>query len=198
MATKEEIERLGTLIASRTTIHQFSTERVPEALVDQGLDLLRCAPNHRMTEPWRARVVGPVTRAKVVEVAIVAERAKAVASGKTLDEVAIRTKLKQSLLDPSHLVVMSQTLHRDAAVRREDYAAVSCGIQSMMLFLWGAGVGSKWSTGGVTREPEVHRLLGIDAEAEEVCGFVTIGYPGSAPAKPRRAKPREEIVRRFD
>ena len=63
-----------------------------------------------------------------------------------------------------------------------------------MLYLWQRGVGAKWTTGGVTRDPRFYELLGLDATKEAVVGLFFYGVPKVVPEQKR--KPVGEIVAR--
>ena len=56
---------VGDAIRSRRTHKQFGAEPLDEAVVRDLLDLARFAPNHRLTQPWRFRLLGPETRANL-------------------------------------------------------------------------------------------------------------------------------------
>jgi hypothetical protein len=60
-----------------------------------------------------------------------------------------------------------------------------------MLYLWKAGVGSKWTTGDITRDPRFLDILGIDAQLASVVGLVWYGYPKLTPTQQR--KPLAEV-----
>jgi hypothetical protein len=61
-----------------------------------------------------------------------------------------------------------------------------------MLYLWQRGIGVKWTTGGVTRNPRFYELIGSDAAREVVVGFFWYGVPKVVPTQKR--KPVAEIV----
>jgi nitroreductase len=99
-------------------------------------------------------------------------------------------------MEPAELLVVCQTRHADPAVAREDYAAVACALQNAMLVLWAEGIGSKWSTGGVTTDERSYRLLGIDPMQQEIVGFFWAGYAARADVvKPRRRRSLDEVLR---
>ena len=92
-------------------------------------------------------------------------------------------------------MVVSQVRSADALQAKEDYAAVSCAIHNFTLALAARGVGSKWSTGSMTRHPIAYEVTQVDAEAEEIVGFIWIGVPElESPQVPKRT-PLEEHVR---
>jgi hypothetical protein len=56
-----------------------------------------------------------------------------------------------------------------------------------MLYLWKAGVGSKWTTGDITRDPRFFDIIGVNADAEFVVGLLWFGYPKVTPAQKRKS-----------
>jgi hypothetical protein len=61
-----------------------------------------------------------------------------------------------------------------------------------MLYLWRQGIGVKWTTGGITRQPRFFELLGIDASKESLVGLFWYGVPKVIPVQKRR--PVADIV----
>ena len=92
------------------------------------------------------------------------------AKGKELGE----HKRKSWTEKPGWLIVTCQRSD-DELREREDYAACSAAVQNFMLYLWKAGVGSKWTTGAITREARFNDILGIDADEEFVVGMIWFG-----------------------
>ncbi|MDX1531234.1 MAG: nitroreductase [Rhodothermales bacterium] len=175
------------LLRSRRTIHLFDPERPPDAPVLRALELARWAPNHRLTEPWRFYLLGPETAARVVDLnaRLVAERRGAAAG---------RAKRERWGAIPGWLALTCRTSD-DPLRAREDYAACACALQNLQLYLWSEGIGTKWTTGPVTRADAFYRLLGIDREAEAVVGLVWYGYAADVPAPPRR--PLDDVLTRL-
>ena len=72
---------------------------------------------------------------------------------------------------PGWLVVTCQ--RSDNALReQEDYAACSAAVQNFMLYLWKAGVGSKWTSGAITRDPRFYDIIATDPEEAFVVGML--------------------------
>src|SRR5439155_7362742 len=67
---------LADLAARRPTHKAFGPEPVPPTMLLELLDVARFAPNHHLTQPWRFRVLGPETLARVRECAGPGEGAK--------------------------------------------------------------------------------------------------------------------------
>lgn len=176
---------LAAIVRARRTIHAFEPRVPPLALVEEALALACWAPNHHRTEPWRFTVLGPDTARRVSELNAQLVQLKNGAE-------AAAAKLKRWLEMPGWLVVTCQRSD-DAQREREDYAATCCVLQNLGLLLWEAGIGMKWTTGKVTRDPRFLAMVGAEATQESCVGLVWYGYPAEVPAQVRR--PLAELLR---
>lgn len=172
-------------IIQRRTISSFAQDRIPSReILDQALEAARWAPNHRFTEPWRFYLLGAETANVVIALNTELVRAK---SG---DAVALAKEQKWSAV-PGWLAVTC-VKNEDPLTAQEDYAACACAIQNIQLSLWEQGVGVKWTTGAVTRDPAFYDALWIDPEQEAVVGLLWYGYPAEVPVS--RRKPISEVL----
>ncbi len=165
-------------IRSRRTIGAFRPELPNRELVLQALELARWAPNHKKTEPWSVVSLGPNAIRSAVEL-----NTRILTASKGATEAA--AKSKKWLQVPGWLVVLCDQAD-DPLRREEDYAACCCMIQNLCLALWSAGIGTKWSTGDVTRHPDFYHLLEVDSAKVRVVGLVWYGYPESVPEQTRK------------
>ena len=55
-----------------------------------------------------------------------------------------------------------------------------------MLYLWKAGVGSKWTTGPITRDARFFDIIGADDANVFVVGMIWFGYPKITPTQTRQ------------
>lgn len=176
-------------LVTRRTIQTFRASDVAWETVERALAAAHQAPCHKLTWPWRFTVLGRETREALVPRAIELK-----AKGREPSEKlcgAIRAKI----LNPAHCIVVSQRRTDDAFRAREDYAAVSCAIQNLSLALHAEGVGSKWGSGAITRDPLAYEVCGIDPEAEEIVGFIWVGEAAAVPNVSR--PPLADFVRRL-
>lgn len=175
------------LIEGRKTAHKYAPGAVPQAVLDHAFAAANSAPCHKHTWPWRFTLVGPEARRRISDFAL--EKA---AKGGELDEKK-RAVVEQKIVNPGALVVVTQVMSSDPHRAQEDYAAVSCAIQNFTLVAHAAGFGTKWSTGSLTRQPEVIEAVGVDLSREAVVGFLWVGVPlyGSEVKRP----PVESVVR---
>ncbi|MGE0384445.1 MAG: nitroreductase [Gammaproteobacteria bacterium] len=172
------------IIRNRRTVHDFKPELPPRELVLEAIDLARWAPNHKMTEPWHFYLLGPETADAICEL-----NADIVRAGK--GEAAAAEKLARWKSVPGWLLVTCEN-SQDAVRAKEDYAACCCAIQNLQLALWSAGVGVKWTTGKVSRDPKFYEIAWIDPERETVVGLLWYGYPAEVGQTVR--KPVAEVL----
>ena len=169
---------LEEVIRGRRTINLYLQTPVPRALVREAIDAATWAPNHHVTEPWHFYLLGQETVERCLDLCF------EIVSARKSEEAA-QFKREQWSEKPGWLVVTCRR-SADELLQREDYAACAAAIQNFMLYLWKAGVGSKWTTGEITRDKRFFDILGIDADREFVVGLLWFGYPKVTPAQKRR------------
>jgi len=173
-----ELREFAEVLRGRRTINLYLQTPVPAELVDEAIESATWAPNHHVTEPWRFYRLGQQTIARCLELVrdIVTARK---------DAKAGEFKAQSWAEKPGWLVVTCRR-SGDELLQQEDYAACCAATQNFMLHLWKAGVGSKWTTGDITRDPRFFEILGADAEQEFVVGLIWYGYPKVTPEQSRR------------
>ena len=179
-----ELREFARVLRGRRTIDQYLHTPVPEELVLEAIEVATWAPNHYVTEPWRFILPGPQTVERIVNLnaSIVAEK-----KSPELGE----HKRKAWSEKPGWLVVTCPR-NEDTLREQEDYAACCVAIHNFTLYLWKAGVGSKWTTGPVIRDPRLFEIIGADYDAEFVVGLLWFGYPKITPQQSR--KPLDEVL----
>jgi nitroreductase len=182
------LDPVADAIRNRRTIHNFLPERPPRDEIMAAIELARWAPNHRHTEPWKFHHLGPDAKSKVVNLnaRIVSEK-KGVEAGET-------KRLRWSEVPGWLIVTCSRSA--DEVQDTEDYAATCCAIQNLTLYLWTRKIGVKWTSGGVTRHPELFEILHLNQSEHRVVGLLWYGYPVNVPVQNR--KPVDEIVVELD
>ncbi len=171
-------QQIHAALTQRRTIHDFIVDRLPPwDEVETALQAACFAPNHYFTQPWRFYALGAQTKQAVVDLnaSLVAQKRGAEAGEK---------KRQRWASIPGWLVITCQRSSQQLRAR-EDYAACCCAIQNLMLDLWARGIGCKWTSGEVIRDPAFYRLLGIKAHQEEVVALLWYGYPTVIPRTQR-------------
>ena len=147
-----------TAIRARRTHKRYGSEPVPEAVVRELLDLARSAPNHKLTNPWRFRLLGPETRARIEEEAGELEAAK--------------------LRRAPTLVLVTAVLSEDPALAEEDLLATGCAVYAVLLAATARGLASYWRT-----PPAAVAAL---APGEHPVALIHLGPPVSEPPPKER------------
>jgi nitroreductase len=160
------LEALDKLIRSRRTHKSFGTESVAPETLDELLELARWAPNHHHTNPWRFRVIGPGTLARLKEAAGPAEAAK-------LDRAPT-------------LIVASAVQSGDARQDEEDLCATACAVYVVLLAAHARGLAGYWRTPLVLRTAAGRAAVGLP-DRERFVGLIHLGPPRSDPPPPERA-----------
>jgi nitroreductase len=160
------------LIRTRRTVKAYDPAPVDPATLDELFDLARWAPNHRLTNPWRFRVVGP--RAL--------EALKAAAGPENA------AKLDRA---PTLVAVSAVQGGEDPVADEEDLLATATATFIVLLGAHGRGLGGYWRTPGVLRTPEGRAACGIP-DAEKVLGLIHLGRAKGTRPAPDRA-PLDQI-----
>lgn len=174
---------VDTAIRERRTIGAYSDRAVEPSVIEELIEAARWAPNHKHTEPWRFHVVSGDAREDMA-------RAVLDAGGDFAKDP--RGKLLRA---PTFIAVTQRTVLDDPIRDQEDYAAVCCAVQNMMLAATSRGLASKWSTGALAENPAAKRWLGID-EQDRIVAYLYLGYaPDTMREMPAERRPAEVVWR---
>lgn len=180
-------------IRTRRTIHASRPDLIPQETLETIIEAGTWAPNHRLTEPWRFTIVGPKTLAAMA--ALFAEIQVGALPEDASEEIRKKTyeKSRQKALNIPNLIVAASAGQGSPGDQEEDFAAVCAAVQNMQLAAWDMGIGALWSTGRITRLPEILGLLGISPD-QKLAGFLYLGYPSEISGAQSR-KPVSEVAR---
>lgn len=183
----DELARFAEAIRSRRSIDLFEQEPPGTARLIEAIELARWAPNHRLTEPWRFYLLGPRSAEAIVDLAVEMETQ---AKGERAGEARRR---RWGAIPGFFAVACARS--DDPLKQQEDYAACCCAVQNLMLYMWQCGLGVKWTTGAVTREPRFLEIVGVDPAAETLVGLFWYGMPRVVPSQKRRDVEQIVVVR---
>lgn len=174
----KQLRDLVEVIRGRRTINLFLQTPVPPKLLRDAIEVAIWAPNHHVTEPWKFYLLGAETIGRCVDlVRDIVTRKK--------DAKVAEFKAKSWSEKPGWLVVTCRRSD-DEVRQREDFAACCAAIQNLLLYLWKAGIGSKWTTGDITHDSRFFDIVGFDASQEMVVGLFWYGYPKLTPTQTRK------------
>ena len=99
------------------------------------------------------------------------------------------------LRSPTFIAVTQRATPDDPVRDQEDYAAVCCAVQNMMLAATARGLATKWSTGELAENAAAKRWLGI-AEQDRIVAYLYLGYaPEQMRALTAERRPAEVVWR---
>jgi nitroreductase len=175
----QELREFAEVLRGRRTINLYLQTPVPDELVREAIEAATWAPNHHVTEPWHFYSLGPETIDRCIELV------RDICAAEKGEEAAA-FKAKSWSEKPGWLLVTCRQ-SMDELLQREDNAACAAAVQNFMLYLWKAGVGSKWTTGPITRDPRFAEIIGFDEGNESVVGLIWYGYPKVTSSQSRTA-----------
>jgi nitroreductase len=156
---------VAAVAAARRTHKAFGSEPVPRETLLELFDLARLAPNHHLTQPWRFRVLGPETLARLKGCAGAGEAEK-------LDRAPT-------------LVVASAALSGELVQDEEDVCATAAAIMLVLLGATERGLASYWRTPGILRSERGREAVGVP-RGERVLGLLHFGPAEREPAPRER------------
>ena len=162
-------------IRTRRTHKAYGSEPVPAAVLRELFELARWAPNHHVTDPWRFRVLGPASLARLKAVA---EESKPGSGGK-LDRAPT-------------LIVVSAKQTGDAAQDHEDVLATAVAAYIVLLAAHARGLAGYWRTVAVLDDPAGRAAVGLPDD-ETPLGLLHLGPPRQEQRVPPKA-PVDEIA----
>ena len=152
-------------IRGRRTHKAYGPEPVEPAVLDELFDLARWAPNHNLTNPWRFRVLGPESLARLKEAAGAEGAAK---------------------LDRAPTLVCSSVVQTgEPAQDEEDVCAASVATYIVLLAAHARGLAGYWRTPEVLRTDAGRAAVGV-GERERVLGLIHLGRPRQERLAPER------------
>ena len=160
-------------IRSRRTHKAYGSEPVERETLDELFELARWAPNHHVTNPWRFRVLGPDSLARLKEAAGAEAAAK-------LDRAPT-------------LVVASAAQSGDPVQDEEDLCATAVASYIVLLAAHDRGLAGYWRTPEVLRRSDGRAAVGV-GEDEHVIGLLHLGRARQEKAPPERLAPADFVT----
>jgi nitroreductase len=164
---------LDDAIRTRRTHKAYAAEPVPRRTLEELFELARWAPNHNLTNPWRFRVLGPESLARLKQAAGPEAAAK-------LDRAPT-------------LVAASQVRSDDPVQDEEDLCASAVASYIVLLGAHARGLAGYWRTPEVVRTPEGRAALGV-GEDERMIGLLHLGPPRQDKEAPERLPPADFVT----
>jgi len=163
-------------IRSRRTHKVFAPEPVAPEVLQELFELARWAPNHHLTDPWRFRVLGAETLARLEELS----EELSPGSGAKLDRAPT-------------LIVASVHRTGDESQQAEDLLASAVAAYLVLLAAHGRGLAGYWRSVPLLGSSAGRAVLRLE-DQETPIGLLHLGHPRQEQRVPERA-PVADFVR---
>jgi nitroreductase len=155
-------------IRTRRTHKAFGREPVERGTLDELFELARWAPNHHLTSPWRFRVLGEESLARL-------KRAAGPEQAEKLDRAPT-------------MILVSAALTGKPVEDEEDVQATAVAAYIVLLAAHARGLAGYWRTPAVLRTAAGRDALSVP-DSERVLGLIHLGAPRQERQPPERPSP---------
>lgn len=175
IVSKYDAEQFNDIIKNRRSYYPRQYEKgkaVPDEVIWQILENANRAPNHKQTEPWRFKVFSGEGLQYFAELqaGIYQEYA-----GEAYNEVRYQKLLEYPKLSSHVIAIGMRRNEKEILPEIEEIAAVACAVENMFLSVTAYGLGSYWTTAGITYFEQAKAHFGL-GEKDKLLGFFFIGY----------------------
>lgn len=192
-----DVEQFNSIVKNRRSIYPYQYQKgrqVPDAIVWQILENANRAPNHKQTEPWRFTVF---TGEGLKHFAQLQAGVYKQYSGNAFNEGRYQKLLDYPLM-ASHVIAIGMKRNEANKLPEiEEVMATACAVQNMFLTVTAYGLGSYWSTAGITYFDEAKPYFDLEPD-DKLLGFFYIGYVNKPFEKPSKRRAIQEKVKWID
>jgi nitroreductase len=146
--------------------------------VRELVSLALCAPNHKLTNPWRFIALRGAARERLAAVWTEVAATQPVPPGVERD--AFLAKEARKPLRAPVLIVAATRTAGDPVEAEEDFAACAAAVENLLIAAHAKGLGAMWRTGEMAHEPRVKAHLGLDP-SDRIVAIVYLGRPAMPP-----------------
>jgi nitroreductase len=166
------ISEISELIKKRRSIFppMYNEVEISKETIQQVLENANFAPTHKLTEPWRFKILRGSARGRLA--AFLVEHYKLITPLEQQTEKKLRKTAENPLLS-SCVIAICMKQHQDTVPEWEEVAAVAMAVQNMWLTCTALGIGSYWSTPNAIEH--LDEPLGL-AHDERCLGLFYMGY----------------------
>jgi len=164
-------------IRTRRSIGKLDGDVTAEE-VRELVGLALCAPNHKLTNPWRFIALRGAARERLG--AVWTEVAQTIPVPPGVEREAFLSKEARKTLRAPVLIVAATRTADDPVVAEEDYAACAAAVENLLIGAHAKGLGAMWRTGEMARDSRVKAHLGLD-ESDRIVAIVYLGRPAMPP-----------------
>ena len=178
-------------IRARVSVREYRDTPVPEDTILELLELAVLAPNHRMTEPLRFRIMSDEAK-RAYGQALGRRKAKNVDEPEVAEQI-VEKVVRERLAVPAMIGVLVHE-HENPEIREEDYATAFMAIQNLSLAAVARGLGTHIKTGAVMTESSLRAALEVPDD-HRLAAIVFLGEPAQLPDARERTPAAERTTR---
>ncbi|HQS22860.1 MAG: nitroreductase [Sphingobacteriia bacterium 24-36-13] len=194
MKEKYNVEELNKIMLHRRSIYPYQYEKgkpIPDEIIWQILENANRAPNHKQTEPWRFTVFTGEGLLYFGELQAAIYKQY---SGDLFNEDRHKKLIAYPLMS-SHVIAIGMKRNETNKLPEiEEIEAVACAVQNMFLTVTAYGLGSYWTTAGITYFEDAKLYFDLDKK-DKLLGFFYIGYVAKPLISPSKRNPIHEKVK---
>ena len=188
-----DTDRINAVIKNRRSIYPKDYEKgkvIPDKIISQILENANRAPNHKQTEPWRFNVFSGEGLKYFAELQATIYKQH---SGSSYNEGRYQKLLEYPLLSSHVISIGMKRNEKNILPEVEEIEAVACAVQNMFLTVTAYGLGSYWTTAGITYFKEAKEYFGL-SENDRLLGFFYIGCVTKSFMSPSKRTPVESKI----
>jgi len=176
-------------IQTRRSVKRFTERPVTREDIEALLAAAVLAPNHRLTNPWRYSVLGPVAR-HAYGLALGARKAKKFEDPEKARQTREAVAAEHRALPA--MIAVAVTTNENPEIREEDYAAAMMAVQTLALVAVSRGLATHIKSGGIMDDPAARAAVGVPDE-QRIVAVVNVGEPAEVPP-PKPRTPAAEVT----
>jgi len=181
------------IIRRRRNHKVFDGSSVSRETIIELLELATLAPMHRLTNPWRFRVLDKAALERLAEWWSDPSELRNGATDPDLAEHKANIYQTKILPTVGAVVVVTTRRHIDPVINIENRDAVAAAVQNILLAAEARQLGVFWSTGPHWQSTTTQDWLGIVREQEALVAVLSIGgQTGELKVPPRQ--PLEDLT----
>lgn len=175
MSHSEKLDYFNSIIKNRRSSSPplyVKGKVIPDEIIVQILENANYAPTHKKTEPWRFTVFAGDGLKNLSEMQ---REIYTKYAGEKFKPIKLK-KLVDFPLMSSHVIAIGMKRDEEERILEiEEIESVACAVQNMFLTATAYGLGTFWSTGGITYFNESKPFFNL-GEKDHLLGFFHLGY----------------------
>src|SRR5690606_10096383 len=164
---------LNALIRKRRSVfpRQYVDKPIPKEIIEQILENANWAPTHKLTQPWRFKVLRGEALKKLST--FLGEHYQANTPAEDFSEIKLKKMTSNPLKSNVAIAICMQRDPKQSLPEWEELAAVACAVQNMYLTCTAYDVGCYWATPAAALAAD--DFLNLN-EGERCLGLLYMGY----------------------